>query len=186
MGRYSRIIAVVLFLAILLAVAELSGLRQHMSLAYLRQIIDAHPVSGLVIFVLLFSLGNLIHIPGFLFLIAAILALGRTWGGLITYVAASTSCVVTFLTIRAIGGDALLRLDNRLMMRILAHLHQRPVRSVFLLRTLFQTLPAVNLALALSGIRLRRYVAGTLLGLPLPIATFCLFFDGLRALFHLG
>jgi len=42
---------------------------------------------------------------------------------------------------------------------------------------MFQTLPALNVALALSGVRFRAYLAGTLLGLPLPIALYCLFFE---------
>jgi uncharacterized membrane protein YdjX (TVP38/TMEM64 family) len=46
-----------------------------------------------------------------------------------------------------------------------------------LLRILFQTVPALNYALALSGIRFRQYLTGTLLGLPLPIALYCVFFE---------
>ena len=62
-------------------------------------------------------------------------------------------------------------------------LDAQPIRSVVLLRVLFQTVPALNYALALSGIRFRQYLTGTLLGLPLPILLYCLFFDYLaRAL----
>ena len=42
---------------------------------------------------------------------------------------------------------------------------------------LFQTLPALNYALAMSGVKFRDYLIGTLLGLPLPIFLYCLFFD---------
>jgi hypothetical protein len=76
-SRYGRIVVVILFLALLFGVAELSGLRSHFSLAYLQQILSDHPVGGLAVFVLLFSLGNLIQVPGFLFAGAAVLALGR-------------------------------------------------------------------------------------------------------------
>ena len=53
------------------------------------------------------------------------------------------------------------------------------MQSVALLRLLFQTMPALNYALAMSGIRLRSYVLGTLLGLPLPIALYALFLQTL-------
>ena len=109
----------------------------------------------MLLFVLLFSLGNLIQIPGWLFLAAAVLTLGRLWGGVVTYVAAVTSCALTFVTIRSIGGDALRSIDNRVAVRILRQLDAHPVRSVALLRVLFQTAPPLNYALALSGIRLR-------------------------------
>lgn len=176
-GRYSRLLAVLLFLGLLLAVFELSGLRDHFSLQFLQYRILENRISGLLIFVLVFSLGNLIQIPGWIFLAAAVLTLGRTMGGLATYVAACISCGVTFLMIRMIGGDALRQLNSKIADRILSHIDARPITGVLLLRVLFQTVPALNYALAMSGIRFREYLIGTLLGLPLPIALYCLFFD---------
>ena len=166
-----------MFLVLLFAVAEFSGLRAHFSLAYLQQILGEHPVGGLAIFVLLFALGNLIQVPGFLFAAAAVLAMGRVWGGLATYVAACVSCAVTFYAIRFIGGDALAQWKNRTAMRLLARLHARPVGSIALLRLMFQTLPALNYALAMSGVKFRSYALGSMLGLPVPIAIYCLMFD---------
>ena len=175
--RYKRLLGVGLFLGVLLTVFEVSGLRDHFNLAFMRQVILHHQVWGLVLFVLLFSLGNLIQIPGWVFLAAAVLTLGRVWGGAVTYIAAVTSCVFTFLTIRVLGGDALRLLKNRIAVRILSELDAHPIASVALLRVLFQTVPALNYALAMSGIRFRAYLVGTLVGLPVPIALYCIFFD---------
>ena len=166
-----------LFLGLLFAVFELSGLRDNFSLEFLQRRILENKISGLLIFVLLFSLGNLIQIPGWVFLAAAVLALGRTMGGIATYIAASISCVVTFLTIRFVGGDALRQLNNKIAVGLLRQLDAHPIKSIVLLRILFQTMPALNYALALSGVKFRNYLIGTLLGLPLPIALYCLFFD---------
>jgi uncharacterized membrane protein YdjX (TVP38/TMEM64 family) len=177
MGRYRRLLAVVAFLAILLAVFELSGLRAHFNLEFLRQQLLDNPIGGLLIFVLLFVLGNLIQIPGWVFLGAAVLALGRSGGGLATYVAACFSCTVTFFVIRFVGGNALRQIDKKIAITLLRRLDAQPVRSVMLLRLLFQTIPALNYALALSGIKFRDYLVGTLLGLPVPIVLYCLFFD---------
>jgi uncharacterized membrane protein YdjX (TVP38/TMEM64 family) len=171
---------------VLLAVFEISGLRCHFNLAFMRQVIEQHQIGGLLLFVLLFSLGNLIQIPGWIFLAAAVLTLGQMWGGVVTYVAAVVSCALTFLTIRALGGDALRQLKNRLAVRILGELDARPIGSVALLRLLFQTAPALNYALSMSGIRFRSCLIGTLLGLPLPIALYCIFFGDLALLLHIG
>ena len=92
------------------------------------------------------------------------LTLGRVWGGVVTYIAAMTSCALTFVTIRALGGDALRLLENRLAVQLLRSLDAHPVASVALLRVLFQTMPALNYALAMSGLRFRPYLMGTLLG----------------------
>lgn len=180
MKKYQRLLAVILFIGILFAVFEVSGLRDHFNLEFLRQQIVAHQLGGLLIFTLLFSMGNLIQIPGWIFLAAAVLALGRTQGGLATYVAATVSCMVTFFTIRFVGGDALRQLDSTLITRFLRHLDIHPIRSIVFARTFFQTAPPLNYALAMSGIRLREYLLGTLLGLPLPIFLYCVFFDYLE------
>jgi hypothetical protein len=83
-----------------------------------------------------------------------------------TYIAAVTSCLLTFLTIRALGGDALRLLTNRVAVRILRELDAHPIGCVALLRVLFQTVPALNYALAMSGIRLRSYLIGYARGPP--------------------
>jgi uncharacterized membrane protein YdjX (TVP38/TMEM64 family) len=180
MRGYQRLLAVVLFLGVIFATFQLSGLREHFSLDFLRQQIIEHQVWGLALFVVLFSLGNLIQIPGWIFLAAAVLALGRTGGGLATYVAASVSCALTFVAIRLVGGDALRELNSDTVGKVIRRLDAHPIRSIILARTLFQTAPPLNYALALSGVNFRNYMLGTLLGLPLPIFLYCLFFDYLE------
>jgi uncharacterized membrane protein YdjX (TVP38/TMEM64 family) len=184
MHRYKRLLAVAAFLALLLLVFQLSGMREHLNLAFLHQKFLDNEVTGLLIFIALFALGNLIQLPGWLFLAAAVLALGEVWGGVATYVAAVISCAFTYWLIRLVGGDALRGLEGGWVRRVLARLDTRPVASVALLRVLLQTLPALNYALAMSGLKFRDYLIGTLIGLPLPIALYCVFFDYLARAFH--
>ena len=185
LNKYKRLIFALIFMAILLAITELTGLRDHFSLALLRAKLTDNLLTGLLIFVVLFALGNLIHIPGLLFLAAAVFALGRVNGAIATYIAASACCAFTYLVIHYLGGNALRQLDNKMAIKLLAHLDAHPVRNVFLLRVLFQTMPALNYALGLSGINFRKYMVGTLLGLPLPIALYCLFFAEIAQYMHL-
>jgi len=175
--RWRRWLGLLLFVALLAALAYASGVREQISVPALQARLQQHPWSGLLIYLLLFCLGNLLHLPGWIFLAAAVLAFGRLQGGLATYMAANLSCLCTFVTLRLVGGNLGATLTSPLATRLLAQLQAHPVRNVLLLRTLFQTLPALNYALALSGLRLRHYVLGTLLGLPLPIAVYCVFFD---------
>ena len=186
MRRYKRLLIVALFLAVLFAVFQISGLRGHFNLAFLHQQIVDNKISGLLIFVLLFCLGNLIQVPGWIFLAAAVLALGKSWGGLATYIAAIISCVFTFLTIRFVGGDAIRELNNRYALKLLRSLDAHPIKSVALLRVLFQTVPALNYALALSGVKFYKYLIGTILGLPLPIMLYCIFFDYIGKALHVS
>jgi len=129
--------------------------------------------------------GNLVQVPGLIFLAAAELALGPLWGAALTYFAACLACFSTFAFARTIGGDALRAWDcGALGRRLFAHLDRRPLRAIVGLRLLFQTVPALNYALALSGVRFRHYFWGTLLGLPLPILIYCVFLEQLSAWLH--
>lgn len=186
MLRYKRLFLVISFLALLLAVFHFSGLRGNFNHAFIHQKFVDNQVTGLLIFIALFAIGNLIQIPGWIFLAAAVLALDRFWGGLATYIAAVVSCMFTFVVIKALGGDALRKIDNKYAVQILKGLDRRPVLNVFFLRMLMQTAPALNYALAMSGIPFRSYLIGTLLGLPIPIALYCLFFDYLATALHIG
>lgn len=175
--RHRRLLAVLAFLALLIGSVALLGLDQHFSLPEIRDRLLMRPASSFAVFIAMFSLGNLLLVPGWIFLVAAVLTLGPVNGGAVTWLGASTACAVSFLIVRPIGGNALREFDQPVAKRAFARLDARPVFCVVALRLMFQTLPALNLALALSGVRFRAYMAGTLLGLPLPIAVYCLFFD---------
>lgn len=184
LARHARLIAVVLLLVLLWAVFQFSGLREHFNLQFVHDSFEHHVITGLLLYAALFALGNLVQIPGWLFLAAALLALGRFWGGVATYFAGCFACVSTFWMVRLVGADALRRVGGRLGLRLFARLDAHPVQSVVLLRLLMQTAPALNYLLALSGIRFRSYLIGTLLGLPLPILVYSLFFETLAHWLH--
>jgi uncharacterized membrane protein YdjX (TVP38/TMEM64 family) len=186
MHPIKKILAVCFFLMVMLAIFQISGLREHFNLHFLQQKINENRINGLLIFVLLFSLGNLIQIPGWVFLAAAVLTLGKAWGAAATYVAATCSCIVTFMIIKFIGGNALRQVKNKIAIKLLDRLDAHPIWNVMLLRTLFQTVPALNYALAVSGLKFRYYIIGTMLGLPLPIVLYCAFFEYLAKLFKIA
>ena len=90
------------------------------------------------------------------------------------------------MLVRGLGGSALRDIQSHLARKILARLDSHPVRSVALLRLLFQTMPALNYTLALSGVTLRHYMIGTLIGLPVPLLLYCIFFDRILLLLPIG
>jgi len=156
---------------------EISGLRSQIAPGAIKEIFLRHTVLGLFFFCLAYSVGNLVYIPGWIFLVGAVFALGKEWGGMASFLAALCSASISFFIIRSVGGTALRSLNNKWADRIFSHLDQRPILSVAIRRLLFQTLPAINYALALTDLRFRHYMIGTLIGLPLPIFLYCYFFE---------
>ena len=159
-----RLIALSLLMLALGYGISASGLSEHFTLSELQAQFVTHPLQGSLLFILLFVLGNIAHVPGLVFLTAA--------------VAAYCSCCCTFALARLIGADALRQLPGRYLTRALNHIDQHPLRSVLLLRLMAQTQPMLNYALALTGLRFRPYAIGTALGLPLPITVYVLLVDG--------
>jgi uncharacterized membrane protein YdjX (TVP38/TMEM64 family) len=74
--RYRRLLGVIASLLLLWGVFYITGWRNHLNLRYLQDTLAAHPQTGLLIFMLLFTMGNLVQIPGWIFLAAAVLTLG--------------------------------------------------------------------------------------------------------------
>ncbi|WNM57082.1 TVP38/TMEM64 family protein [Candidatus Nitrospira allomarina] len=172
-----KLLYIIAFFLLLYVIVTLTGLRSHLSPDVIQSLFFAYPVWGLVLFCLAFSFGNLLYVPGWIFLVGAVFALGKEWGGVATLLAAMRSSTISFLLIRAVGGTALRSFNHRWADRVFAHLDERPILSVAFLRLLFQTLPALNYALALADIRFRDYLVGTAVGLPLPIFLYCYFFE---------
>ena len=172
-----KLLFIVIFFVFFYVVVEMAGLRSRLSPDVIKGLFFAYPVWGIVLFCLTFSLGNLLYVPGWVFLVGAVFALGKEWGAIATLVAALCSSTISFFLIRAIGGSALRSFNHRWADKIFTHLDERPVLSVAVLRLTFQTLPALNYALALADIRFRDYLIGTLMGLPIPIFLYCYFFE---------
>ena len=172
-----KLLYILAFFVVLYLVVEVTDFRSRLSPEIIKDLFLTHTLWGVVLFCAAFSLGNLLYVPGLVFLVGAVFALGKEWGGVATFSAAMCSSTVSFLLIRAVGGTALRSLNHQWADKIFARLDERPILSVTLLRLLFQTLPALNYALALADIRFRHYLLGTFLGLPIPILLYCYFFE---------
>ncbi|EQC52422.1 TVP38/TMEM64 family protein [Bacteriovorax sp. DB6_IX] len=172
-----KIILIITFFVILFILAELTGLRQIVTIDYLQSLFVKNIFISSTIFILLFSAANLIQIPGWIFLVAAITSLGKFYGPLLTYLAAVISCLVSFYLVNYLGKDALKKIKNRFIIKTLDNLDHTPIKSMLILRLVFQTFPPVNYALALSGVQVRDYLIACILGLPLPIIVLTIFFE---------
>lgn len=172
-----KIILILLFLITLFIIAELTGLRDNFTISYIQSLFLNNIVISSILFCILFSIANLLQIPGWIFLVAAISSLGKLHGAGLTYLAANLSCMVSYLIVGYLGENALRKVDNRFITKTLNNLDKHPIRSMFILRVVFQTFPPINYTLALSDVKMRDYIIACLIGLPIPIITLTTFFE---------
>lgn len=161
----------------LVAGAHLSGLGEHLTQERIQRVMSELGVLGFVAFVALFTLGELVHVPGVVFVLAAVVAYGPWLGFGAGLLGAIISLSIAFWVVRLIGGQPLAEVQRPFVRRMLARLDRHPVRTIAILRVLFQMLPALNYALAMSKVRYRDYLLGSVLGLVPVIGALALGLD---------
>lgn len=172
-----RILLLSLVAGVVFVTAHATGLDRSLTPEHIRALLAGAGVFGVVVFVVVFSLGLLAQLPGLLFIAVAVLAYGRTMGALVALLGAVVAISVSFFVVRRFGGSALAEIESPWLRRILAQLETRPLRSVILLRAVFGVAPFLNYALALSSLGFRDYIVGSIIGMAAPIALAAVLLD---------
>jgi uncharacterized membrane protein YdjX (TVP38/TMEM64 family) len=162
-------------------VGAATGWTDSLTLESIPGLVRAAGFWGALLYIAVFAAGELIHVPGLVFMLAAMVVWGPVAGGAMAYVGGLTSLAISFAVVRTVGGKALGKVQNRWMIRALAALDDRPIRTVALLRLTFWLAPPLNYALALSNVRMRDYLVGSALGFVLPVLGIAAGFEWVRA-----
>ncbi len=174
--RYGPWLALLLFIG-LFAVSKLTGVWDRLDTETVRSAIVAAGAWGVFAFILIFALGELMHVPGMVFVAAGMLAYGGTLGFVICLVAALVSVSASFVIVRAVGGRALAGMRSAFMQRMLDRLDKSPALTVAALRSVFWLAPPLNYALAMTNISFRDHLLCSTAGLIAPILAASVFFD---------
>jgi uncharacterized membrane protein YdjX (TVP38/TMEM64 family) len=141
-----------------------------MELDWIRAQVEAAGAWGVLAYLGIFCVAVLLWAPGVPLAAAGLVIFGPWLGTILGLLglALSSSIMVAFL--RRVGGAPLLEIQRPLLQRALARLHDRPVRSIALLRVFLMVSPPFNTALAMAGVRFRHNILGTALGMaPLTV-----------------
>ncbi|MFT5354858.1 MAG: putative membrane protein YdjX (TVP38/TMEM64 family) [Polyangiales bacterium] len=171
-----------LILAAVLAVRS-TGMGPREILEWVQEVMTSAGTLGILAFIVIFSLGELAHVPGLVFVSAAALAFGPVLGAVVGYVGAFVSVCVSFWVVRTIGGQLLAKIERPFFKKILDRLESKPIRVTIVLRLVLWMAPPLNYALAMSKIRFRDYAIGSALGLIVPIVLAVVFLDAVMAFF---
>ncbi|MBY0275075.1 VTT domain-containing protein [Candidatus Binatia bacterium] len=172
-----RILVLAAVAGMIFVAAHASGIDRSLTPEHLRALLAGAGVFGVVVFVVVFSVGLLAQLPGLLFIAVAVLAYGRTMGALVALGGAAVAISVSFFVVRRFGGSALAEIENPWLRRVLAELDTRPLRSVIVLRAIFGVAPFLNYALALSSLGFRDYIIGSIIGMAAPITIAAVLLD---------
>ena len=158
----ARLLIVAGALAALLAVLATHDL---LSPARIRELVQEAPVAAPVVFVLLYALLTVLLVPGGVRSLVAGALFGPLWGTVVTVIGATIGASVAFLIARAVGREHVERFTGPRIAGIDAWITDRGLGAVLFVR-LVPLFPfnLVNYAAGLTGLRLRTFAFGTLLG----------------------
>ena len=186
-NRWLRLGALALTLVLLVVLARVTGLRDALTTERLQQAVADAGWWGLALFFVTFTVGQLLQVPGVVFVLVARAAWGPVLGFANAYVGAVVSASLVFLLVRAVGGKPLGEVTWPPARKILGGLERWPVLTIASLRAVMMLNPPLNYALALSPVRQRHHLLGSMLGLVVPVAIVVFLSEGaLAALRSLG
>lgn len=141
------------------------GVQDTLNQEAVRELVETAGVWGGLFFVVAFIVGQIMHLPGLLFVAAATFVWGPWLGGAISALGASFAVTGNFLMVRYVGGGALAELRRPTLARIIHMLHRRPRLTMLIARGVFMTSPLLTTTLALSGVRSRDHTLTSAIGM---------------------
>lgn len=158
------------FLAGIFLMGRLTGFADELTVDGIRESMRAAGTGGFVVFVAIFCVGQLLYIPGFVFVMVSGLAYGPVWGSVASVIAATISVAVSFIIVRTVGGQPLksTQIGWSFLQKPLDRLEQQPIRSMVVIRLVLWSIPPVNYTLAMSGVSFRDYMIAAIIGMTPP------------------
>jgi uncharacterized membrane protein YdjX (TVP38/TMEM64 family) len=163
-----RIALLVLVLVLLGAVAHGTGLTESVTRERVQEIATSWGAAGLALYVVGFSIVEILQLPGVIFVVAAIAAYGPWIGTAAAYLGMLGASITVFLFGRLVAGRALAEVEHPRVRALMSRVDARPIATVVFLRGVLFMLPGIGYACALSSIRFRDYVIGSAIGLVVP------------------
>ena len=167
--RYALLLALIL---VVVGIA-VTGVKDIVTLEYLRSLIESIGFWGWLGFILLYSVGSSVGLPGTIFTIAGGLIFGKWVGTLLNIIGATIGACFAFAVSRYIARESMLEKfgEQKWFNTLNDGLRENGFNYMLFVR-LVPIFPfnGLNFAAGLTGISFRNYLAGTALGI-LP-ATF--------------
>jgi uncharacterized membrane protein YdjX (TVP38/TMEM64 family) len=125
-----------------------------------------------LLFTLFFVIANIYFIPGWVFLGAAVLTLGKLHGFFLAFFASNVSAFIGYQFVHFIRPRHFDLSKKPLLKKVMQKFEHQPILCTFITRSLCQTYPMASYALSLTNISLKNYMIGTFLGLIFPLTVY--------------
>ena len=166
--------------------AKATGLWEAVSLESIQAWVKAAGWLAAPVYILLFTLGVSIALPGMLFIVSGLLAFGPVLGGLLAVLGSTSAGTFAVWWYGKVGGKPVGPPAHPIARRLQSRLGKQPVLAVAAVRLLLRMAPPSNMMLALAGVKPHHNAIGTFLGMLPKVVIASLFLDKLVAWLSAG
>lgn len=166
-----RLILLLAVSLLLMYLGRYTSLSRYFDLDLMTDTMQEAGTLGICLFTLAYVAGTLMNLPGVIFLFISFNVYAGMMGVFIAYMATLLSMVAHFYFARGLAGEALSEIKQPFIRKHMEKMNTRPVLTTAILRLVLFVSPPVNYALALSSIRFRDFLLGSMLALPFNLAT---------------
>lgn len=162
----SRVIALLIISLMLMYLGRHSGFSQFFQIDYLTHTMKNTGFFGLTLFVVIYVIGTLMNVPGMIFLFILFLVYDDITGIAVGYSSTLLAMIAHFKFTRSVAGEPLGEIKHPFIRKQLQNLLKQPIKTTVGLRLVLFISPPVNYALALSPIRFKHFVVGSMIAMP--------------------
>jgi uncharacterized membrane protein YdjX (TVP38/TMEM64 family) len=162
---FFRVCFFVVALALVYWFAQRSGILDQANPQGVRDLVAQWGMLGVSVYLAAFVVGQLVFVPGMVFVVAASLAFGERNGFLLSMSGALLSVSLSFFMARLMGGKPLAAPQSMWLKRLMGQLEAYPVGSMAAMRLLVGTAPWLNYLLGMSSVSYRHYLLASIIGI---------------------
>ena len=162
---FFRVCFFVLALGLVYWLAQSSGILEQASPQGVRDLVAQWGMLGVSVYLAAFVIGQLVFVPGMVFVVAASLAFGELNGFLLSMLGSLLSVSLSFFMARLMGGKPLAAPQAVWLKRLMGQLETYPVGSMATMRLLVGTAPWLNYVLGMSSVSYRHYLLASVIGI---------------------
>ncbi len=190
-GKFSRgalikAIFLLIFIAAAVAVVRFTGVREFLTVAKLGALLAAAGMWGPLAFILIYTVGVCLFIPGTLLTALGAAIFGPYWGFVYVWVAAMLGASGAFLIGRYLGREFAASLIGDRLKKYDEAVERNGFATVLYLRLVYFPFTPMNFGMGLTGVRFRDYLWGTGLGILVGTFIFTFFVGTLKEVWATG
>jgi uncharacterized membrane protein YdjX (TVP38/TMEM64 family) len=164
-GAIFKALLLVVFIAAAVYIVRFTAVKDFLTVERMRQLLDTSGFWAPVIFIVIYTAGICLFVPGTILTTIGAAIFGAYWGFIYVLIAAVLGATAAFFIGRYLGRDFAASVIGDRLRRYDEAIERNGFATVLYLRLIYFPFTAMNFGMGLTRVRFRDYFWGTVLGI---------------------